>query len=294
MKHSIPENTLEEIYKCIPIINDDVKTLFYRDFEFNFHDLKNGGNLGVSLVCLRDAYFRLNSAKESLYNAYIQNIWYEKYEPDAQSKIESIIFSKYYLDYIPLLLYAVQEDVADFIINFLDKSAQFQAWKKLSTTEELFEEKRVISNAGKTGLYMKEKHSDSQLSNVIFKLVANKSWKKAIKYRNSWVHEKPPIVEGLGIQHSRESRIKIKDGKRTFGFGGSSKPDYTIGDLFDIARRSTEAGVVLINELITIVDNKSDEIKHEINFFNKRIELTTRAEPNRSEFKGRTLFVSVA
>jgi hypothetical protein len=80
------------------------------------------------------------------------------------------------------------------------------------------------------------------------------------------VHEKPPIIEGLGLQHNRESRIKHENGKRSFGFGGSSKPDYSIDDLFNITRESVEAGVVLINELITIVDNKSDEIKNEINF----------------------------
>ena len=266
MKHTIPKDTLEEIYKYIPIINDEVKPLFYRDFEFNFHDLKNGGNLGVSLVCLRDAYFRLNSAKISWHNAYVQNIWYKKYEENTPSDIEVIIFSKYYLDYIPLLLYAVKEDVAAFILNFLDKLAEFQKWSKLPTTVSLFEKKRVISNAGKTGLFMKEKYANHQLSKAIFTLISNESWQKAIKYRNSWVHEKPPIIEGLGLQHSRESRIKNENGKRSFGFGGSSKPDYSIVELFDITKGSIEAGVVLINELITIVDHKSDEIKNKIKF----------------------------
>lgn len=68
------------------------------------------------------------------------------------------------------------------------------------------------------------------------------------------------------MQHSRESRIKIEEGKRSFGFGGSSEPDYRIEDLFEIVINSIEAASLLTNELITIVDEKADIIKSEIKF----------------------------
>ncbi|MEA1936957.1 MAG: hypothetical protein U9N04_02490, partial [Patescibacteria group bacterium] len=77
---------------------------------------------------------------------------------------------------------------------------------------------------------------------------------------------KPPIIEGLGIQHSRESRIKKVNGKKSFGFGGSSKPQYNIEELFEITKHSIEAATLLMNDLISIIDDKAEEIKTEIKF----------------------------
>ena len=98
------------------------------------------------------------------------------------------------------------------------------------------------------------------------KLVWDNYWRKAIQYRNSWVHEKPPIIEGLGIQHNRESRIKMEEKRRSFGFGGLSKPDYTIKELFEICTKAIEVGVSVVNDIISIIDNDENDIKKNIKF----------------------------
>jgi hypothetical protein len=267
MIQTIPEEKLAEILSNIPSTQDEVKPLFYRDFVFNLSDLRSGGSLGIALVCLRDAFYRLGNAKIALHNAYIQNIWYKNHAPDSPREVESIFFSKFYLDYVPLLLYAIQEDVAEFIISFLNEMTDFQAWKKLPGTLVLFDKKRVESNAGRAGLYLKEKHQNQTITKIIIKLISNKYWKKSIKYRNTWVHQKPPIIEGLGIQHNRESRIIKENGKKSFGFGGSTVPEYSIEELFEIIRKSIEAAALLMNDLITIIDDKAEEIKIEMRFW---------------------------
>ncbi len=266
MNHAIPQNIFVEIQALVPNIKDNVNTLFYRDFVFNMHDLMHGGSLGIALVCLRDAYFRLDSAKISLYNAHVQFHWYEKFIDNAPLPLEAKIFSKYYLDYVPLLLYAFQEDISEFILNFNNKMTNFKNWKKLPSTVKLLDKKRISSNAGQTGLFLKEKHPKLNFTKGISKLILNEDWKKAINYRNSWVHKKPPIIEGLGVQHSRNSRIKRENGQKSFGFGGASEPDYTINELFDICTKSLEAAVELANDIISIVDDKSEQIKSDIKF----------------------------
>jgi|GEM_PF-3180980 len=266
MNHTIPVEIYSNICQKIPVINDEVKTLFYRDFLFNMHDLIHGGNLGISLVCLRDAYFRLDASKISLYSAYVQNLFYEQYHEKAPLNIESIRFAKHHLDYVPLNLYAFQEDLAEFIIKYKSLDDDFNKWKKEPKTKELLDGKRVISNAGKTGLFLKAKHTQLQFTSIVLKLESNKYWKKAIKYRNSWVHEKPPIIEGLGIQHNRESRIKIEDKRKSFDFGGSSTPNYTINELFEICTKAIEVGVKAVNDIITIIDDDEKNIRERIKF----------------------------
>ncbi len=266
MHQTIPLEIFEKIQQLIPSVSDQVKPLFYRDFMFNMHDLIHGSKLGISLVCLRDAYFRLDTSKISLHSAYVQNIYYEKYHDDESSELAAIRFAKHHLDFIPLNLYAFQEDIAEFLIKYNELDDEFGKWKKDPKTELLFEKKRVVSNAAKVGLFLKEKHATSPFTAIISKLVMSNHWKKTIKYRNSWVHEKPPIIEGLGIQHNRESRIKAEDKRRSFGFGGESKPDYTVQELFEICTKAIELGIKVVNEIISIVDADEPKIKEKIKF----------------------------
>ena len=163
-------------------------------------------------------------------------------------------------------LYAFQEDTAEFIIKYKSLDVSFGKWKKEPQTEKLLEKKRVTSNAAKVGLFLKAKQPKLQYTAVILKLVQDEYWQKAIKYRNSWVHEKPPIIEGLGIQHNRESRIKIENKRRSFGLGGSSKPNYTIKELFEICTKAIEAGVCAVNDIISIMDNDEKNIREKIKF----------------------------
>lgn len=265
MQFSIPKDVYCEIVKSIPEFNHEAKPLFYRDFLFNMHDLIHGSSLGISLVCLRDAYFRLDESKISLHSAYVQKIYYNKFHDGSPLNIESIRFAKYHLDYIPLNLYVFQEDIAEFILKYNSLDEIFSKWKKLPKTGKYFEKKRVVSNAAKVGIFLKTEKPEIQFTPIIFDLVQNENWKKAIKYRNSWVHEKPPIIEGLGIQHNRESRINIEEKRRTFGFGGSTKPDYTINELFEICTKAIEVGIKAINDIITIIDKDEKEIHKNIN-----------------------------
>ena len=163
-----------------------------------------------------------------------------------------------------MLLYAFQEDLAEFILKYINKSDDFAEWKKQKQTESLLRKKRVESNAGKVGLFLKETQPQLNFTRLVLKLVKDDCWCKAIRYRNSWVHEKPPIIEGFGIQHNRESRIEIEEKKRSFGFGGNSKPDYTIKELIEICNKAIDIGVKTINDIIAIVDQDEESIKNNI------------------------------
>jgi hypothetical protein len=58
-------------------------------------------------------------------------------------------------------------------------------------------------------------------------------WQEMITYRNDWVHQQPPIIEGLGWAYKREQRWKKSETDKSYklgiAYGDESK--YSIDDL---------------------------------------------------------------
>ena len=86
----------------------------------------------------------------------------------------------------------------------------------------------------------------------IKKLKDDKSWEEIMTYRNNWVHEQPPLVDGLGIVYERKSRWENKDNSASL-FGGSDHPQLSIDSLLNTVSSASHAFVNLLSELSDVL-----------------------------------------
>ena len=261
MREKLSGASSEAINRMLPELPDDWSEVTFPELSpFLFNDLDSEGTTHMSLVCLRDAFDRSQSARYCLFEAYACLKWYreEKQDISEESKeVFAVHFGKFFAEYNFLFLYAIGEDIAEFILNFLTKKAEFQSWKKDPANKKI---RSGTSGASAVGIYMASEFPSHEITKIILKLRDNHAWKKAMKYRNTWVHDKPPIVEGLGIQYNRKSRIFNESGAKGFGIGVWSKHDYTVDEIITIAQGATVACVGALSDLLGILRTKKNEL----------------------------------
>ncbi|MEZ4868338.1 MAG: hypothetical protein R3C14_43825 [Caldilineaceae bacterium] len=258
----LSQQKLEEINTSLPTLDDRFLIATSRGPSIDINDLIKGESLGVALVCLEDAGERFNLVRFSLYEALACLTWYRNESPKAPLEGEAVLTGKFYADYAALLLYAMGEDIAAFIINFLGVDAQLKNY--LQDNEPRLKRKNVFSTAAKVGIFMTSQYPNAPITESILALNKDQSWQKAISYRNAWVHEKPPIIHGLGIQYDRRSRVS-KDGK-SISFGGGSEHKYTVDELLRIAISATEASAKTLSALLDIVIKRREGLGEKLDF----------------------------
>jgi hypothetical protein len=261
---SLSKSSIEEIRKSLPVLPKDwLEITFPEEFAFRINDLDKNEPTHISLVCLYDAFRRTESALECLFDGYANIIWYRKEKKDIESKSReffAVLKGKFYAEYNFLFLYAIGEDIADFVLNFLTKEKEFNKWQKQQPIQKKLDKKKITSKAAKVGVFMAEEYSSNTITKIILKLRDNKFWNDAMKYRNTWVHQKPPIVEGLGIEYNRQSRIWVKDKAKGFGIGTGANPDYKVEDVMKIAQEATTICIEVLSDLLEVVKEKQDEL----------------------------------
>ncbi len=262
---NLSEKSHKEIKKSLPILPKDwLDITFPEEFAFRINDLDKEETIHISLVCLYDAFRRTESALDCLFNGYANSIWYRKEKKDIKPESRefyAVLKGKFYAEYNFLFLYAIGEDIADFVINFLTKEKEFNKWQKQESVQKKLDKKRILSKAAKVGVFMADEYSSHKITEIILKLRDNKFWNDAMKYRNTWVHQKPPIVEGLGIEYNRQSRIWVKDKAKGFGIGTWSTPDYKVEEVMKIAHEATTICIKVLSELLEILKKKKDELE---------------------------------
>ena len=255
---TLSKKSLNSIRHSLPKLQKDwLDITFPEQFSFQINDLDNDETTHISLVCLGDAFRRAESALDCLFNGYANLIWYRKEKKDIEARSReffAILKGKFYAEYSFLFLYAIGEDIADFDLNFLTKEKEFNMWQK--TVKKKLDKKRITSNAAKVGVFMSETYPKHSITASIVKLRDNKFWSDAMKYRNTWVHHKPPIIEGLGIQYNRKSKIWSDDGAKGFGLGTWSNPQYKVDEVLKIAHEATAICVEVLSELLKILKEK--------------------------------------
>lgn len=261
---NLSKKSLKEIRSSLPQLSKDwLNITFPEQFSFQINDLNNDETTHISLVCLYDAFRRSESALECLFECYANMIWYRKEKKDIESKSReffAVLQGKFYAEYNFLFLYAIGEDIADFVLNFLTKEKEFNNWQKDTVVKKKLEKKKITSKAAKVGVYMADKYPTHKITKLILKLRDNTFWNEAMKYRNTWVHQKPPIIDGLGIEYNRKSKM-FSDGKaKGFGLGTWSKPDYKVDEVVNIAHEATKICVEVLSDLLEILKEKRDEL----------------------------------
>jgi hypothetical protein len=244
MRGSLSEQKLQEIGARLPELDARFPLAAFPGPMVDLYDLDHAGHFGPSLACLSDAGYRLQEVRLGLHESYACMAWYREEAPQ-HAEFEAILTSKFYVDHIAMLLYAAAEDIAAFVLRFLECEDDFFKFA------QGLKNARVTSNAAKVGMFMRQHFADHDITNIIFTLHRTPQWDQALEYRNKWVHEQPPLVAGLGIQFNRLSRIS-EDGT-SISLGGGAPPEYTIDQLLEIVHQATTAFVTCFSRLIDLV-----------------------------------------
>lgn len=266
MRGLLSEKKLEEINKILPVLDERIWHATSEGIEIAIQDMKEKKTLHIALVCLNDAAHRFNQTRVTLHEAFAYLRWYREESKKAHVELTAIYFGKFFADYAALLLYATAEDIAGFIINFLNIDIKDPELTKIN------KKKNVTSNSAKIGIYIKKKFPDHRITKAIDDLYKTVCWREAIKYRNLWVHEKPPIIHGLGIEYDRENRLIVSEGEKiSMGFGGGSKSKYTVDQLLDIVLCGAFAVEKTLSTLIDVLLARREELgkKYKIQYLDK-------------------------
>lgn len=187
-----------------------------------------GSPLTVAAVCLQDATAVLQEARYALLEAMAHLVWYrEKSDPPNESL--ALFFGKFYADDVALRLYAAAEHTANAIINMLDLENGLSRFKKAKMS-------RVSSQQALVGIYLTAELPDHEITKTVLKLKNSDDWRKIREYRDEWVHNKPPIIKGLGVGYERRNRIVKSEGATHISIGSGDSPSYSVDELLGIAK----------------------------------------------------------
>lgn len=254
MRGCVSEDRLREINAKLPVLKESFLSSTYPGFLVVLNDIDKGTSLELALICLSDAYTRCGYCNLALHEAFAALAWYRDESPKAPQEFEAIFIGKFYADYVPLILYAGAEDVADFIAHFLGIRDDVRGFLRNPEIRRKLDDKRVSSYAGQMALYMGCKYPSHEITRIISELHRNSHWRAAMEYRNTWVHEKPPIVDGLGIQFERRSQKELEADQWVIPASAGSAPKYDIDQLVELANQATHAFAAALNALIDIVE----------------------------------------
>lgn len=253
----------------LPVIDKRFLTATTFGFGVANYDATNKTNLHISLVCLYDAFRRLEMSITALYRSYQGYVWHkeESDEPQISKDFWAAREGKFYADYVFLLLYATAEDFAAFILHFLEIENEFSSWLKEDQTKAKLERKRISSLQAQVGVFMAENYKSHKITQSILLLRDNEFWNKAMGYRNTWVHEKPPIIEGFGYEYNRKSRLEIGEGYRGFRIGFGSPTDFKVEELIETANKATDICAKVASELLEVlIEKRTVDLGESIDF----------------------------
>lgn len=216
---------LKEIAKQLPDIeqlNIDIFSCIPESVSFRF---PTDSNIPVASVCLHDAFHMLADACYAFHEILAHRAWYlEKRETPVQGT--AVHFTRFYADDVALRLYAAGEHLANAIIDMLEiKTRSLVPYKKKRISKQII-----------VWEYIKSEEPTHAITQAVKKLAQSKEWLATLSYRNDWVHGKPPIIKGLGIQYERRKRWVVTDKYVMLSFGGGDEPKYSDEDLINIVK----------------------------------------------------------
>jgi hypothetical protein len=218
----LDKETATQLDESLPSVNDvRVATLSFRP------DLISVGfppksKIPIAAICLQDTTSSLEETRYALLEALAHIVWYRERSRPLNENL-AIFFGKFYADDTALRIFAAKEHLTNAIVNILELNDQ-----NLKNLKKNF---RNVDDLTKIGKYLKQTSPNHPLVNPICKLIASTDWVKTKKYRNDWVHNKPPIVSGLGISYERRNRLIVTQNSIGVTFGQGDKPNLSIDEL---------------------------------------------------------------
>lgn len=216
---------LKEIADQLPNIkqlNIDILSCTPEFVSFRFPP---DSTIAIASVCLHDALHMLGDACHAFHEILAHRAWYlEKRETPVERT--AIHFTRFYTDDVALRLYAAGEHLANAIIDMMEiKARNLIPYKKKRISRQII-----------VWEYIKREEPTHIITQAIRKLAQSREWLAMLEYRNAWVHGKPPIIKGLGIQYERRKRWEISDKRIGLSFGGGDEPKYSDEDLIKMVK----------------------------------------------------------
>ena len=206
-----------------------------------------GSDIPKAVACLQDATSMLEEARYALLEALAHIVWHrEKRDPPNESDV--VFFGKFYADDAALRMYAAGEHLANAIVSMLEIKSEVREFKK----QKLLKKKSVTSKQAIVGNYLIENRPGDKVTKAVLKLKESGEWEKTRKYRDNWVHNKPPIIKGMGIGYERRNRLVVTTNSVRVSVGGSVAPQYSIDDLLSFMKPA----------LLVLTGSVSEVVKH--------------------------------
>lgn len=223
MPNFIDKETYRQASRQLPNIDLLKRHIGYLSPDLISVKFKSDSDFPIAAVCFQDASRTLSESRYALLEALAHKIWYlEKVNPKDEDN--AIFFVKFYSDDVALRLYSAAEHLAKAVVFMLDISDE-----KLKNT-------RTGSRFGKVRKILLQTHSDHIITKSLDELYRSKEWKTTIEYRDSWVHNQPPIIKGTGMVFERKNRWLISESESKLGIGAGDEPKYSVDDLLSFVK----------------------------------------------------------
>lgn len=200
----------------------------------------------IAGTCLSDAIHLLGESRFAVYEALAHRLWHQRNpKPDDSAFLSAAAWTaKFYADDCALRLYAVGEHLAHAIVFLCDV------------------DRNELTHGGKGGFqvvvgkHFVKNYPQHRVTALIQPLISSTEWRKTMDYRNTWVHEQPPGIEGVGIRFKRKSPWKEFAGGKSLVIGvGADPPDLTVDELL----QSTVGALQVAGSLASNLQDYYDE-----------------------------------
>lgn len=229
----------------LPNVTDIRKATLHLLPDFISMGFPPGSRIPIAAVCLQDVTSTLQEVRHALFEALAYILWYRERKNPPNEHL-AIFFGRFYVDDAALRLYAAGEHLAEAIVCMLEiSSADLKKYRKTGRPDDLGSKQSAL------GKYLMAELPDHPVTKAISALVASKEWLPTIKYRDVWVHSKPPIIDGTGISYERRNRLQVSATTIGISFGGGDAPQYTVDELIALVR---PAGILFTTAATAVTD----------------------------------------
>jgi len=241
----LDDETLDKISEQLPNFEGLAKTIFKFAPDFISVKCPVNSNIPIAAVCLQDMINTLLSVRFALHEYHANRIWYQEKSTPPNEPF-ALVMMKYYIDDATARLYATGEHLANAIICMLDiNDSQLEPYRKDRTSQQSI-----------VGHYLAKELPDSPITHAIINLAKSKEWSKSIEYRNEWVHDQPPSIEGLGVVYRRKKRWVTKDegnGKvtHTLGLGSGDGAEFSVDEIIGFVQPATFGFAKACDEVVS-------------------------------------------
>jgi hypothetical protein len=205
-----------------------------------------------AVVCLHDAELMLAEAQYALEQA----VAHEHFP----AKDDDLLLINFYAIDVALRLYAAGEHVADAIVITMDlDEVALRAFAR-----EQHEQKRVDSRQAVVGLFINAEQKGHPVSKATAALNRNRSWKRAMVYRNLWVHKQGPLLQVMGVVWKRGNRWKeYKKGFCKLNVGSGDRPEINVEELVTVMKGALAAFATATESVVGWLYTRLGELKAE-------------------------------